>query len=273
MTAIIFYLFLPLMFCNDSQLIRIWMKDVSSSKLRGVHNESLFLSVELNTPNLTSPDFKYPIYDVIETQLPHKYVRNDDDFQIYGDRHWEQQVFRFFPANGLILSERFPDMALDVVTDYLQLVEKDSVPENRKWNIKESAFDTYKLTHSKFETEHFFIEYFNPNSDLNNNTHVTVDDIQPESPNENTGNTNKPENNLKKIEQKKENNLKIKTNKEENIIENKQPEKKNTKIWIFVSVAIILVIIGVFIKIGCFPNYRLNKSNDLEEKFIKTPSS
>jgi len=272
MGALILYFLLPFMFCsNDYQSIRVWMKDVSSVGIHGVTDDSLFLSVDLDVPKLMSPDFKYAINDVVEKQPPHKYLKNDDDFRIYGNRHWNQQVFRFFPDLGLILSERFPDMALNVVNEYLQLVEKKSIPCNWKWDIKASAFKSlYELRHSHFKLEHFLIDHFNTNSNITNNTHITVDDIQPELVNGITGTINKTENDFIEKEQEKKNIEK------QTIIEHKKgesikPKKKSTTIWIFISVAIILIIIGIFVKIGCFPNHAAmrssSQSSGLEETF------
>lgn len=242
------------------------MKDVSSMTVHGVTHDSLFLTVDIDIPKLMSPDFKYSISDVLEKQTPHKYLKNDDDFMIYGNHHWNQQVFRFLPDVGHILSERFPNMALSVVNDYLQLVEKKSIAFNWKWKIKESKFASlYELRHSHFELEHFLIEYFNTNSNITNSTHITVDDIQPEFINSITRTTDKTEDNFTKIKQKQHN---IKT---QTIIEKRKTEqskKKNTTIWIFISVIVILIIIGIFTKIGCFPRYTTRSSNgrsNLEE--------
>jgi len=250
MVTILFCLILPFIFCNnDYQLIRIWMKDVSSMSIHGVTHDSLFLSVDVDIPKLMSPDFKYAINDVIEKQNPHKYLKNDDDFRIYGNRHWNQQVFRFLPDVGHILSERFPNMALNIVNDYLQLVEKKSIPFNWKWKIKESKFASLnELRHSHFELEHFLIDYFNTNPNMNS-THITVDDIQPEIMNSITASTDRTEDKFTK--NKQEQNI-IKT---QTIIEKRETEqskKKSTTIWIFISVIVILITLGVFTKISCF---------------------
>jgi len=264
MTAFIFYFILPFIFCsNDYQLIRIWMKDVSSGTIHGVTDNSLFLSVDIDIPKLMSPDFKYSIKDVKEKQTPHKYLKKDDDFRIYGNRHWNQQVFRFFPETGLILSERFRNMALNVVNEYLQIVDKKSIPYNWKWKIKKSKFESlYELRHSHFELEHFLIDYFNTNSNFTNSTHITVDDIQPQF-------VDSIENNFTKNKQK-QNIMKTQTIIEQKKREIEQPKKKNTTIWIFISVAVILIIMGIFVKIGCFPNYAVMRSRNQRPNLEET---
>jgi len=226
MVRLLIYLILPLIFCsNDYQLIRIWMKDVSSVSVHGVTDDSLFLSVDLDVPKLMSPDFKYVIKDIIEEQAPHKYLKNDDDFRIYGNCHWNQQVFRFFPNMGLILSERFPEMALNVVNEYLQLVDKKSIPHNWKWKIKDSTFESlHELRHSHFELEHFLVDYFHINSNLTNSTHVTVDDIQPEFVDSITTTIDKTENNSTEIKQEKQNIIEKQT-----IIEQKRETEQSKK--------------------------------------------
>jgi len=240
------------------------MKDVSSVTIHGVTDDSLFLTVHLDTPRLMSPDFKYAVNNVIEKQAPHKYLKNDDDFRIYGNCHWNQQVFRFFPNVGLILSQRFPEMALSVVNEYLQLVDKKSIPHNWRWKIKESVFESlYELRHSHFELEHFLIDYFNTNSNLINNTHITVDDIQPEFVGSITT-INKTENNFTENKQEKRNIIETQTNIEQKKGETEQPKKRNTTIWIFISVTVILIIMGILVKIGCFNN-RNNRRSNLEE--------
>jgi hypothetical protein len=258
MTILLIYFLLPFVFCSDDyQLIRIWMKDVSSIGIHGVTDDSLFLSVQLDVPKLMSPDFKYAINDVIEKQPPHKYLKNDDDFRIYGNCHWNQQVFRFFPDTGIILSERFPDMALNVVNEYLQLVDEKSIPSNRKWKIKESAYKSlYELRHSHFKLDYFLIDHFNANSNLTNNTHVTVDDIQPEF-------INGTENSFTEIKQEKPKNVEIQNMKQKK--EKEQPKKKNTTIWIIISVIVIIIIIGTFRKIRCFPGTTNNQRNNIGE--------
>lgn len=259
MPNILLYFLLPFVFCsNDYQLIRIWMKDVSSVGIHGVTDNSLFLSVDLDVPKLLSPDFKYAVTDIVEKQPPHRYLRNDDDFRIYGNCHWNQQVFRFFPDAGLILSERFPDMALSIVNDYLQLVDKKSVPYNWKWKVQECTYKSlYELTHSHFKLQYFLIDHFNTNSDLTNNTHVTVDDIQPEFID--------TESNFTEIKQK-QNTIETQTSIEQK--KDAQPKKKNTTMWILISIVVILFIIGIFTKIGCFSSYGTsNQSDNLEETY------
>lgn len=275
MNMLLIYLILPFIFCsNDYQLIRIWMKDVSSVTIHGVTDDSLFLTVYLDIPRLMSPDFKYAINNVIEKQTPHKYLKNDDDFRIYGNCHWNQQVFRFFPNVGLILSQRFPEMALSVVNEYLQLVDKKSIPHNWRWKIKESAFESlYELRHSNFELEHFLIDYFNTNSNLINSTHITVDDIQPEFVDSITT-ANKTKNNFTENKQEKQNIIEKQTFIEQKKGKAEQPKKGNTTIWIFISVTVILIIIGIFVKIGCFRNHTPNNErSNLEEMSGENPNN
>lgn len=259
------YLILPILFCtNDHQLIRIWMKDPSSASINGVTDDSLFLSVELDVPKLTSPDFKYAINDVVEAQS-HKNIKREDDFRVYGNRHWNQQVFRYFPDTGLILSERFPDMALDIKTDYLELVDKKSLSENSKWKVKDTTFESLsRLRHSKIETEHFFIDHFIPNLSSTNNTHVTVDDIQPEFVNEITKSINKSENTNKTKRQNSLNEKMTEKNKE-----NIKTKKNNTTLLIFISAVVILIMLGMFIKVGCFSTFKSTsrEQDNLEERF------
>jgi len=259
MTAILLYLFLPLIFCtNDYQLVRVWMRDVSSIGNGGVTDSSLFLSVELNIPQLTSPDWKYAINEIVEKQ-PHKYMKNDD-FHIYGNRHWNQQLFRFFPETGLILSERFPDMALNIVDEYMQLVDKKSIPSNWRWKAKKTVFDSlYELRHSNFEIEHILIEETNTNSNLTGNTNVTVNDIQPQLINNITENIYESENNSP---ESIKNNLEIETNKEQKFNQNITPKKKSTTIWIFISITVVIIIVILFVKFGCFPRYSSVESSN-----------
>jgi len=227
------------------------MKDVCSVDIHGVTDDSLFLSVDLDIPKLMSPDFKYAINDVIEKQPPQKHLKNHDDFRIYGNCHWNQQVFRFLPELGLILSERFPNMALNVVNEYLQLVDKKSIPCNWKWRIKDSAFKSlHELTHSHFKLQYFLIDHFDTNSNLTNNTHVTVDDIQPEF-------SNDIENNFTEFKQEKQK-IEIQTSMKK---ESTKFKKNNTTIWILISVTVIIIIIGIFSKIGCFSNHRTSNQN------------
>jgi hypothetical protein len=245
------------------------MRDVSASGQKGVTDDSLFLSVQLDKPRFMSPDWRYAVNDIVEKQPSRKRAKNDDDFQIYGNRHKNQQLFRFFPETGLIFSERFPDMALNIVEEFMELVKKNSIAPNWKWKIKESISGSlYELRHSNFEIEHLLIDYTNPNSNLTNNTHVTVGDIDPYV-NEITENLNSTENNLPTILQEKQNILETQYNKEQKLNENSIPKKKNTTIWIFISVIVILIIIAIFVKIGCFPNYTVvessNQTHDLEE--------
>lgn len=265
MVSILFYFIIPLVFCSsDYQLIRIWMKDVSSVITHGVTDDSLFLSVDLNVPKLMSPDFKYAINDVVEGQVSHKYLKNDDDFRIYGNRHWNQQLFRFFPEEGLILSERFPKMALNVVNEYLQLVERKSIPFNWKWKIRESSFESlYELRHSHFELEHFLIDYFNTGLNLTNGTHIAANDIEPEFVNSIAGNIKKNES---KPTETRQNFAEIQTIKEQ-----KEREKENKKssigIWAFISVTVILIIMGLFMKTGCFSKCATgNQRSNLERE-------
>lgn len=250
------YFLLPFVFCSDDyQLIRIWMKDVSTADVHSVTDDSLFLSVELDIPKLMSPDFKYAVNDVVEKQPLRKCLKSDDDFRIYGNCHWNQQVFRLFPDVGLILSERFPDMALNIVNDYLQLVDKKSVPSNWRWKIRESTYKSlFELTHSHFRLQYFLIDHFNTNSDLTNKTHVTVDDIQPEF-------IKDTEKKITEIIEEKQNTIET--------LKNTHSKKKNTTIWILISVTVILMIIGIFIKISCFPNYTSNQRSTLAETFVE----
>jgi len=236
------------------------MKDVSSEAIRGVTGESLFLSVDLDIPRLTNPDFKYSVNDVVEKQPPHKYLKRDDDFRIYGNRHWNQQVFRFCP-DGMILSERFPDMAINVVNEYLQLVDKKSVSSNWKWKMKRTAVESlYQLKHSHFEIDLFLIDLFNTNSNLTNNTHVTVDDIQPGFASDVTETMKINENDFMEIKQ--QNNTEIQTNIKQKKRESNDYKKNNTTMWILISVTVILIIIGIFIKTGCFPSRTTSNQNN-----------
>jgi hypothetical protein len=241
------------------------MKDVSDVKLCGVTDKSLFLSVDVRIPRLLSPDFKYPVDNVLERQFPHKFLKDDDDFHIYGSRHWNQQVFRFLPDLGLVLSERFDNVALNVGNDYLQLVDRKYVPATWKWRIVQSKFPSIdELRHSHFELDNLLIEYLNTDSDLTNDTHVTVDDIQPAFVNSITGTVYDTE----ESEQKEQ-----KQNITENqiIIEQKETEqskKKNITMWIFIIVTVIVVITAIYSKIGCFSNYaimRLSTRRSIEE--------
>lgn len=270
MTNFFLLFFLPLVFCtNDYQLIRVWMRDVSATGEQGVTDGSLFLSVELDKPKFMSPDWRYAVNDIVEKQSSRKPAKNDDDFQIYGNRNKNQQVFRFFPETGLIFSERFPDMALNIIDEFMELVKKNSIPPNSKWKIKESLSDSlYELRHSNFEIDHILIDHTNPISNLTNNTHVTVGNIDPHV-NEITESLNPTENNLPTILQEKPNTLETQFIKEQKLNEDSIPKKKNTTIWIFISVIVILIIIAIVVKIGCFPNYTVvelsNQTHDLEE--------
>lgn len=270
MTNFFLIFLIPLVFCtNDYQLIRLWMRDVAADGEQGVTDDSLFLSVELDKPKFMSPDWRYAVNDIVEKQPSRKPTKNDDDFQIYGNRHKDQQLFRFFPETGLIHSERYPDMALNIIDEFMELVNKNSIPPNWKWKIKESVFGSlYELRHSNFEIEHLLIDHANPNSSINNNTHTTVSDSGPHV-NKITESLNPTENSLPTILQEKTNTLETQFNKEQKLSENSIPKKKNTTIWIFISVIVILILIAIFVKIGCFPNYTVvessNQTHDLEE--------
>lgn len=270
MTNFFLFFFIPLVFCtNDYQLIRLWMRDVAADGEQGVTDDSLFLSVELDKPKFMSPDWRYAVNDIVEKQSSRKPAKNDDDFQIYGNRHKNQQLFRFYPESGLIHSERYPNVALNIIDEFMELVNKNSITPNWKWKIKESVFESlYELRHSNFEIEHILIDHVNPNPNIKNNTHATVSDISP-NVNEITESLNPTKNSLPTILQEKTNTLENQLIKEQKLSESSTPKKKNTTIWIFISVIVILIIIAIFVKIGCFPNYTVvessNQTHDLEE--------
>jgi len=247
------------------------MRDVSSMGKHSVTDDSLFLSVELDFPKLMSPDWKYSVSDIIEKQPRHKYTRNEDDFQIHGNRHVNQQLFRFFPETGLILSDRHPEVALNVVDEFMQLVEKKSIPSNWRWKIKKSIFGSlHDLKHSNFEIKHILIDKIGTNTNLTSSTHVTVNDIQPHFVNEITLSKDGAEANSQDIVIEKENILE--TNTEQRADENVSSKKKNTTTWIFISVIVVLIIMALFVKIGCFPSYSSVELNSQTEELAETPT-
>merc|ERR1712196_339334 len=139
-------------------------------------------------------------------------------------------------------------MALNVVNEYLQLVEKKSIPFNWRWKIRESSFNSlYELRHSHEELEHLLIDYFNANLNPTNSTHITVDDIDTEFVDDIATNVKKTEN---KLMEAKQNFIKIQTNIEQE--KKEEPKRKSMSIWIFISVIVTLIIMGFFMKIGCF---------------------
>lgn len=258
----ILFFFIPLVFCtNDYQLVRLWMRDVSAQKHEGITDDSLFLSVEFKKPKLMSPDWRYPISDIIEKQPKHIRARNDDDFQIYGNQHKNQQLFRFYPEIGSIFSERYPEMALNVVDEFMELVRESSIPANWKWKVKDIGHDfMFQLTHSNFEIEHILVDAVKSKPFLSNiNTHISVNDIEPGLI---PKTLDSPENNSPTTSEENQDIFTIENNKDELIENNFTKKKKNTTIWIIISVIVILFIISISVKIGCFPNSTIVNSNN-----------
>jgi len=245
------------------------MRDVSATSEDGVTDDSLFLSVELNKANLMSPDWRYAINDIIDKQSQHVRARNDDDFQIYGNHHNSQQLFRYHPETGLIFSDRYPDMALNVVDEFMELVKKDSIPPSWKWKVKDIGSDSlFQLRHSNFEIEHILIDVIKSKSALPNiNTQISNNVIHSDSI---TKTLNPTENIKPSISGENKNTFKIENQIDTKLNENNLvKKKKNTTIWILVSVIVILLAISIFVKIGCFPNYTIvgssNQIDNIEE--------
>jgi hypothetical protein len=163
-------------------------------------------------------------------------------------------------------------MALDIVDEFFVLEQKNCISSNSRWKIKETGYNSlFALRHSNIELEGIFIDkVIVPKTDLPNHVNSKSDDSIKSDSVDNPLKTKKlnPTENTSPISEQNPDTLILENNTDKKHEGNNlSKKKKNTTIWIFISVIVILIIVSIFVKIGCFPNYTLIQSNqnDSEE--------